>query len=114
MFPAGSNALVHCGRLILQVVRKVKRRVNKVGIAGVSPVECWDNGDNVRDVPLVARTEPPCTPQVAWSGRDLGHRPFFPAALDRGGDVHRLAIFRHRPAGDIDAALLQDIDDIVV
>jgi len=112
MLTAGSKPLAHCGRLILQVVRKVKRRVNKV-----SPVERWNSEDNVRDAPFVVGTErwpALLCGKIAWSGRDLGHRPFFPPALDGGGDVHRLAVFRDRPAGDVDTALLQDIDDIIV
>ena len=47
-------------------------------------------------------------------GGKLGLRLLFPAPLHGGGDVHRLAIFGDGTAGDIDTALFQIVDDIIV
>ena len=47
-------------------------------------------------------------------GGQLGQRLLFPTSLHGGGDVHRLAIFGDGAAGDIDAALFQIVDDIIV
>src|SRR5690242_1498126 len=36
------------------------------------------------------------------------------AALHRGGDAQRLAVLRDRAARDVDAVLLEDLDDLLV
>lgn len=43
-----------------------------------------------------------------------GQRLLFPPALDGRGEGHGFPVFRHGAAGDVDAFLLQDIDQGIV
>src|SRR6185295_11050334 len=43
-----------------------------------------------------------------------GLEPHFPPSLHGGWDAHRLAVFGDRPARDLDAGLLEHLDDDVI